>query len=200
MERALIVCDNEKACAFYKSYLKENGYIDMLLVESISAAKRAITDYDFDICFVNLPLGGSNSIEQVIDIAEKNVCQVLLFIKADLYDEITDKVADYGIITVSKPISKQLLWQALRHALAAQRRIGMAHKESAKLEKKLEELTKMDEINQQTPLRVLRRRTDMVRVKHVLDLKCDVIDDTTINAEDVDAPIFSDESLDIFAE
>lgn len=46
-------------------------------------------------------------------------------------------------------------------------------------EKKLEELTKMDEINQQTPLRVLRRRTDMVRVKHVLDLKCDVIDDTT---------------------
>ena len=28
----------------------------------------------------------------------------------------------------------------------------------------------------------------------------DVIDDTTINAEDVDAPIFSDESLDIFAE
>ena len=140
MERALIVCDNEKASAFYKSYLKENGYIDMLLVESISAAKRAITDYDFDICFVNLPLGGSNSIEQVIDIAEKNVCQILLFIKADLYDEITDKVADYGIITVSKPISKQLLWQALRHALAAQRRIGMAHKESAKLEKKLEEL------------------------------------------------------------
>lgn len=44
---------------------------------------------------------------------------------------------------------------------------------------KLEELTKLDEINQQTPLRVLRRRADMVRVKHVLDLKCDVIDDTT---------------------
>ena len=46
-------------------------------------------------------------------------------------------------------------------------------------EEKLEELTKLDEINQQTPLRVLRRRTDMVRVKHVLDLKYDVIDDTT---------------------
>ena len=44
---------------------------------------------------------------------------------------------------------------------------------------KLEELTKFDEINQQTPLRVLRRRADMVRVKHVLDLKCYVIDDTT---------------------
>ncbi|MBQ5426720.1 MAG: ANTAR domain-containing protein [Pseudobutyrivibrio sp.] len=140
MERALIVCDNEKASAFYKCYLKENGYMDILCVESYPAAKRAITDYDFDICFINLPMAGSNSVEQVIDIAEKNVCQVLLFIKADYYDEITDRVADYGIITVSKPISKPLLWQALRHALAAQRRIGMAHRESAKLEKKLDEL------------------------------------------------------------
>ncbi|MBE5916928.1 MAG: ANTAR domain-containing protein [Pseudobutyrivibrio ruminis] len=140
MERALIVCDIEKTTAFYKSFLKENGYIDMLTVESIPAAKRAITDYDFDICFINLPIAGSNSIDYVIDIAEKNVCQILLFIKADYYDEITDKVADYGIITVSKPINKQLLWQALRHAMAAQRRISMAHNQSVKLEKKLAEL------------------------------------------------------------
>ena len=42
---------------------------------------------------------------------------------------------------------------------------------------KLEELTKLNEIHQQTPLRVLRRRTDMVRVKHVLDLSYEIIDD-----------------------
>ena len=44
---------------------------------------------------------------------------------------------------------------------------------------KLEELTKLNEIHQQTPLRVLRRRTDMVRIKHVLDLKYEIIDDKT---------------------
>lgn len=44
---------------------------------------------------------------------------------------------------------------------------------------KLEELTKLNEINQQTPLRVLRRRADMVRVKHVLDLSYEIIDDVT---------------------
>ena len=42
---------------------------------------------------------------------------------------------------------------------------------------KLEELTKLNEIHQQTPLRVLRRRTDMVRVKHVLDLSYEVMDE-----------------------
>jgi tRNA pseudouridine synthase 10 len=46
---------------------------------------------------------------------------------------------------------------------------------------KLEELTKLNEIHQQTPLRVLRRRTDMVRVKHVLDLSYEIIDETTFS-------------------
>lgn len=48
-------------------------------------------------------------------------------------------------------------------------------------EDRLEELTKLNEINQQTPLRVLRRRTDMVRVKHVLDLSYEIIDDRTFS-------------------
>lgn len=45
-------------------------------------------------------------------------------------------------------------------------------------ESKLDELLKLDEIRQQTPLRVLRRRADKIRVKHVLDLSCEVIDET----------------------
>lgn len=46
---------------------------------------------------------------------------------------------------------------------------------------KLDELTKLDEIHQQTPLRVLRRRADKVRIKHVLDLSYEIIDDKTFN-------------------
>ncbi len=46
---------------------------------------------------------------------------------------------------------------------------------------KLEKLLDLNEINQQTPIRVLRRRTDMVRVKHVLDLSYEIIDDKTFS-------------------
>ena len=46
---------------------------------------------------------------------------------------------------------------------------------------KLKDLLDLGEINQQTPLRVLRRRTDMVRVKHVLDLSYEIIDDMTFS-------------------
>ena len=46
-------------------------------------------------------------------------------------------------------------------------------------EEKLKELSKLDEINQQTPTRVLRRRVDKVRVKHVKNVETAIIDDTT---------------------
>lgn len=46
---------------------------------------------------------------------------------------------------------------------------------------KLAELSELNEIHQQTPLRVLRRRADKVRIKHVLDLSCEVIDDMSFS-------------------
>ncbi len=140
MERALIVCDNEKGTAFYKSFLKENGIIDVVAIDNGPQAKRIILDYDFDVCIINGPIGGTAGEELAIDIAEKNICQVILFVKAQYLEEIAANVEDYGVITVSKPINKQLFWQALKLARVAQRRINMAQKESAKLEKKLEDM------------------------------------------------------------
>ena len=45
----------------------------------------------------------------------------------------------------------------------------------------LKKLLDLNEIHQQTPLRVLRRRTDMIRIKHVLDLSYEIIDDETFS-------------------
>ena len=50
-------------------------------------------------------------------------------------------------------------------------------------ESKLDELLELNEIHQQTPLRVLRRRADKVRIKHVLDLSYDVIDEVTFTMQ-----------------
>ena len=44
---------------------------------------------------------------------------------------------------------------------------------------KLKDLKSLDEIEQQTPLRVVHRRADKTRIKHVLDIECEIIDDNT---------------------
>ena len=100
MERALIVCDNEKGTAFYKSFLKENGFVDMIVAENAPEAKRIISDYDFDICLINGPIGGSSGEELSIDIAEKNICQVSLFIKAEYAEEIGLGTREYELIEI----------------------------------------------------------------------------------------------------
>ena len=46
-------------------------------------------------------------------------------------------------------------------------------------EEKLNEILKLNEIHQQTPQRVLRRRADKVRIKHVFDLTYELIDENT---------------------
>ena len=55
-------------------------------------------------------------------------------------EEITERVEDFGVITVSKPISRQMFWSALKLAKVTQKRIDMAQMENMKLQKKIEDL------------------------------------------------------------
>ena len=140
MDRALVVCDSEKGTQFFKDFLKENGYLDIVFADNAPLALRNISEYDFDVCLINGPLQNSTGEQLAIDIAEKNICQVILFIKEQQLEEITAAVENYGVITVSKPINKQMFWSALKLAKVVQARVNMAQKKSVKLEHKLEDL------------------------------------------------------------
>lgn len=140
MSKALIICDSEKATEYFSDVLTQNGYDEITVVDNADEGKRRLIEFDYEICLINCPLRGSNCEQLAIDIAEKNICQVIMFVKAEYVDEITDKVENYGVITVSKPISKQLFWSALKLAKVAQRRVSIAQQENAKLQKKLDNL------------------------------------------------------------
>ena len=123
MDKALIVCDVPKGIEFFRDFLMQNDYKEITVVDSGEEARRMLVDKDFDLCLINAPLR-----------------KVILFVKAEYSEEIMDRVEDYGVITVSKPISRQMFWSALKLARVAQRRITMAQKENAKLQKKLDSL------------------------------------------------------------
>ncbi len=140
MSRALIVCDAPKGVDFFREFLSNTDYTDLTVVDNGEEAKRKIVENDYDICLINAPIRSVSGEQLSIDIAEKNICQVLLFVKAEYQDEITERVENYGVITVGKPINKQLLWGALKLARVAQRRIDMAKQENRKLQSKLDSL------------------------------------------------------------
>ena len=63
-----------------------------------------------------------------------------MFVKADLYDEVTDRVIDFGVFTISKPISASMVHQVFKIMYAMQERFRSMEKKTATLEEKMEEI------------------------------------------------------------
>lgn len=140
MESALIICESQKVIQFFTDFLTQNFCTDISVVHGAEEAKRLLIERDFDVCIINAPLRNEFGEKLSINIAEKNICQVILVVKSEMMEEITEKVEDYGIITVAKPLNKNLLWSALKLAKVAQRRLAMMQKENHKLKQRLEDI------------------------------------------------------------
>ena len=82
-EQALIICDAPKGQEFYEDILRKNGYEHILVVEDGEAGKRALVEGEFEICVINAPMRNTTPSALSKEIAGKNLCQVILFVKEE---------------------------------------------------------------------------------------------------------------------
>ena len=136
----LIVSASEKFAASIKAYLPENEFGPVKLVKSAGEARRRLADLDFDIVLINTPLADDFGTKLAHDVAVDTKSGVLMFVKADLYDEVTDRVIDFGVFTISKPISASMVHQVFKIMYAMQERFRSMEKKTATLEEKMEEI------------------------------------------------------------
>ena len=69
---------------------------------------------------------------------------MILIVKAELFEEVSDRVEDHGVITIAKPISRSLFWNALKLAAATQKKIKAIHDENLKLAQKIDDIRIID--------------------------------------------------------
>ncbi|MDD6735240.1 MAG: ANTAR domain-containing protein [Clostridiales bacterium] len=136
----LIVSSSEKFNDAILPLLPENEFGPIARVTNVGEARRTIANRGFDIVLINTPLTDSFGTKLALDIAADSPSGVLLFVKADLYEEITDKVIDYGIFTLSKPTSSVVIHQILKNMYAMQERLKRIERKNATLEEKMEEI------------------------------------------------------------
>lgn len=144
MEKALIISDSSKAMTFYNDFLKKNGYTDIKLAASDSDGRSIMADFEPDVCIINSPISGTSGEELSAEIAGKNVCQVILFIKEEFYDDMCMRMNRSGVICVVKPISRDMFTSALRFAEAAQSRVSMCGRNITALETKITDIKRAD--------------------------------------------------------
>jgi response regulator NasT len=140
MEKALLICDAPKTKEAYETFLKENGFDFVLTVSNGESGKRELAVNDYEVCLINAPLKNGNTVSLAADIAGKNECQVILFIKEENFEEIASLVEPYGVFTISKPVQKLVFASTLKMTRVITARMAACNEKIRKMQKKLDEV------------------------------------------------------------
>lgn len=144
MDSALIISYSNKVADSLAEILAQASVADITTLSNGGEARRMLIEKDFDLYIINTPLPDEFGESLALNIAEKGISVVILLVKAEFYDEISARVEDHGIITVAKPISRTLFWNALKLAIAAHKKLKAIHNENTKLVQKIEDIRIID--------------------------------------------------------
>lgn len=136
----LLVSAAEKFNSSLSSLLPETDFWPVRIVKNAGAARRELLERSYDLVLINTPLPDDFGTKLAIDAAEENSNETLLFVKNDLYNEIYDKVIDFGVLVLPKPLSGQMVSQSLRLMCASRERLRRMEKKAASIEEKMEEI------------------------------------------------------------
>lgn len=140
MESALIVSCTEKGTAFFTELLNGISVSHIVSTPSCAEARRILLERDFDLILVNAPLKDETGERFARNAASKGISQVILVVKAEYYDAVSSVCEDEGVLTISKPVNRELFWSALKLVKSAQSRLKKAQDENEKLKQKIEDI------------------------------------------------------------
>ena len=144
MNSILKESSSKKGIDFFTEILSESSYEEIVLAKNGGEARRILIDRDFDLCIINAPLLDEFGDGFAMNVANDRISQVILVVRNDIYDEISEKVEEYGVITIGKPLNRTTFWSALKIANATFNRITKLKKENNKLIQKITDIRMVD--------------------------------------------------------
>jgi len=136
----LVVSQTDKAHNFITGILPPEQFEPVDAVHSAGEAKRLLINKPYDIVVINTPLKDDFGADLAIQITEDYNLGVLMMIKADHYDQVTDHVEDYGILTLSRPCTDHDIFQSLKLLAATRKRLRAMEEKTVRLEQKMKEI------------------------------------------------------------
>ena len=137
--RALLVLGGDKYLPQWERLLRECGFPQAERAASGGEARRLLLSGDWDLLLIAAPLPDEFGHDLAADAAAQGL-PVLLSVKAELWEEVSARVAAAGVLTLGRPFSKAVFSQAAGMLRASQARVGKLQAENKKLRQKLEEL------------------------------------------------------------
>ena len=136
----LIVSASEKFNESISALLPTSTYSPVHYTQSVNAAQRKILERSYDIILINTPLPDDFGIKFATEISAGKTSVVLLFIRNETYSEVYEKVCDYGVFTMRKPVPPLAINQSLDWLKATRERLRRMEKKNVSLQEKMEEI------------------------------------------------------------
>ncbi len=140
MQSALIISYADKNSEPIIKILKALSFKKIALVNTCGEARRKTMQQSFDLFIINSPVHNESGENLAIELVKNDISQVVFFVKSELYDYTSEKLEQYGIITVAKPINKNMLYSSLKLSKAVYYRMKTLNQKTTKLTKKLEDV------------------------------------------------------------
>ena len=144
MERMLIVTATAKSHDMLTQFVASCGVqAQTVSAASGAQARRALVDGDFDLILVNTPLPDEFG-HELAQAACETSAGVTLLAKAEIADDVAQKVEEDGVFVLPKPLSRTLFLQALRMSRAARARLTGLRRENRRLQQRIEDIRQVD--------------------------------------------------------
>lgn len=144
MPGVLLVSSSEKGRDGLAALLREASITQIHMAGSGSQARRFLIQGQASVVVINTPLSDEFGESFALFATEQTSASVIMLVKNEQADEVAHQVENEGILVVEKPMSKALLFQAVKLSLAAQRRMMGLQSENDRLQKKIMEIRLVD--------------------------------------------------------
>ena len=136
----LIVSSSAKFNMLTPSLFPISKYWPVVTVPDASSARKKMMEQTYDIVVINTPLPDEVGIKLATDICTGSSSCVMLLTGKDSYEEVSEKVSEYGVVVVTRPVTVSVISQNLKIMCTARQRIKQIESRQKSVEQKIDEL------------------------------------------------------------
>lgn len=136
----LVVSSTESFGTSMAPLLPPTDYYPVVYARSSAEAQRLLAENSYDIVILNTPLSDDFGLRLASYVSSNTTAGVLLLVKSDRYTETSAKMLSYGVMTLPKPTSSQMLTQTLGVLCATRERLRQMEEKQLSVEQKMEEI------------------------------------------------------------
>jgi len=141
---ALIVSRAGKNVSPFSEALNAASVDQITVLASAGETRRALVEKDFDIVIIDAPLHDESGESLSRHIAANTMSQVLLAVNSEHFNAVSAVCQEDGVLTISKPFSREFLWSALSLAKSVSGKLKRMRDENKKLKQKIEDIRIID--------------------------------------------------------